>query len=151
MGKVCAVLDTDVLIMIFQVLPEKDKEKILFEMQQVFHMIFVPKRVLEEYEAPKDEILIWFKECPITVSESEINALLRTLHGEIQQGEADAILQRKKIKNHEHSYLGLIERAYVILRDKRARRAMWGENLPEYVIRWEDIERTPERLKELVP
>lgn len=146
-----AVLDTDVLVNIYEFVRELDKErfhKLMDFLALRFRRIWLPETVKEEFlairppthsarrnrwlERTMSRYAMW--DCPIRVSASEIAMLVsRTIH----EGEADGILQAKKAEStKKHS---LHTDGFVFLsNDRRALEAAQNFGLaivPYYEIR----------------
>ena len=105
-----AILDTDVLVYIFDEVYLADRKKfeeILNFIILSFNEIWIPKEVKREFfkirkrRARLRRLMkkyITIKDCPITISKNEITLILSN---QIDQGEADGILQTRKIADYK--------------------------------------------------
>ena len=101
-----AVLDNNVLVYIFDEIylaNRREFEKVMEYLNLIFSEILLPKEVKREFlkiRRRRDRLrrlmkkYTIIKDCPISISENEITLMLS---GQIQRGEADAILQTRKM------------------------------------------------------
>ena len=123
-----AILDNDVLVYIFDeiyIANRREFEKVMEYLNLRFNEIWLPKEVKREFlkiRRRRDRLrrlmkkYTIIKDCPITISENEITLMLSS---QIQRGEADAILQTRKIGDYRR-YSNRIKSIFFVSNDRPA-------------------------------
>ncbi len=111
-----AILDTDFLINILDRAEEKVTIKAFEKLALMFHRIFIPQKVKEEFlrggmrgstaaERKLKNLLNLFAKiqpCPVRTNKRERNSLHNEATCSLEEGEADAIKQALKLLNYEN-------------------------------------------------